>query len=242
MTVVDPMSSAPGTETIAVVLVEDDERLARLTAKYLESHGVRVTVASDGPTGLATAIKERPDVILLDLMLPGMAGLEVCRQLRMRTDVPIIMVTARGEEADRVLGLEGGADDYIAKPFSSRELLARIRSQARRARGQTGPRKQLRVGGLEIDAEAMRAVYEGTPLALTTYEFMLLRALAERSGRVLSREQLVDIVRGSPDEAFDRSIDVHISHLRAKLGDDPRNPRVIKTVRGMGYMLALERS
>ena len=236
------MTSAVGTETISVVLVEDDERLARLTAKYLESHGLRVTVAADGPTGLAAAIKERPDVILLDLMLPGMDGLEVCRELRTRTDVPIIMVTARGEEADRVIGLEGGADDYLAKPFSSRELLARIRSQARRARGQTGPRKQLRVGTLEVDVEAMSASHDGTPLVLTTYEFMLLRALAERPGRVLTREQLVDIVRGSADEAFDRSIDVHISHLRAKLGDDPRNPRVIKTVRGVGYMLALDRS
>lgn len=238
---VDPTSTAASTETIAVVLVEDDERLARLTAKYLESHGVRVTVAADGPTGLATAIKERPDAILLDLMLPGMDGLEVCRQLRTRTDAPILIVTARGEEAERVLGLEGGADDYIAKPFSSRELLARIRAHARRHRGQTGPRKQLRVGALDIDVEAMRAIYEGVPLQLTTYEFMLLRALAERPGRVLSREQLVDIVRGSPDEAFDRSIDVHVSHLRAKLGDDPRNPRAIKTVRGVGYMLAVER-
>jgi DNA-binding response OmpR family regulator len=229
-------------ENITVVLVEDDERLARLTAKYLESHGVRVIVASDGPQGLALVIKERPDVVLLDLMLPGMDGLEVCRQLRKRVDTPILMVTARGEEADRVMGLEGGADDYISKPFSSRELLARIRSHARRARGMTGPKKQLAVGGLEVDTEAMKATYDGQSLTLTTYEFMLLRALAERPGRVLSREQLVDIVRGSADEAFDRSIDVHISHLRAKLGDDSRNPRVIKTVRGVGYMLALERS
>ena len=229
-------------DNLTVVLVEDDERLARLTAKYLESHGVRVLIAGDGPQGLALVIRERPDVVLLDSMLPGMDGLEVCRQLRKRMDTPILMVTARGEEADRVMGLEGGADDYISKPFSSRELLARIRSHARRARGMTGPRKQLAVGGLEIDAEAMKATFNEQPLVLTTYEFMLLRALAERPGRVLSREQLVDIVRGSADEAFDRSIDVHISHLRAKLGDDSRNPRVIKTVRGVGYMLALERT
>ena len=229
-------------DNLTVVLVEDDERLARLTAKYLESHGVRVLIAGDGPQGLALVIRERPDVVLLDSMLPGMDGLEVCRQLRKRMDTPILMVTARGEEADRVMGLEGGADDYISKPFSSRELLARNRSHARRARGMTGPRKQLAVGGLEIDAEAMKATFNEQPLVLTTYEFMLLRALAERPGRVLSREQLVDIVRGSADEAFDRSIDVHISHLRAKLGDDSRNPRVIKTVRGVGYMLALERT
>jgi DNA-binding response OmpR family regulator len=151
------------------------------------------------------------------------------------------MVTARGEEADRVMGLEGGADDYIAKPFSSRELLARIRAHARRARGRSGPQKSIRVGGIAIDVDAMRATKDGELLQLTTYEFMLLRALAERAGRVLTREQLVDIVRGSADEAFDRSVDVHISHLRAKLGDDPRSPRLIKTVRGVGYMLALER-
>ncbi len=229
-------------ESISVVFVEDDERLARLTARYLESHGVTVTIAGDGSEGIAKVMRERPDVVLLDLMLPGMNGLEVCRELRTRTDAPIVMVTARGEEADRVMGLEGGADDYIAKPFSSRELLARIRAHARRARGQAGPKKDLRVGRLEVDVDAMRATLDGEVLTLTTYEFMLLRSLAERAGRVLTREQLVDLVRGSADEAFDRSIDVHVSHLRAKLGDDPRSPRLIKTVRGVGYMLALERS
>jgi len=230
-------------ETISVVLVEDDDRLARLTARYLESHGIVVTIAGDGRDGIAKIVQQRPDVVLLDLMLPGMNGLEVCRELRTRIDTPIIMVTARGEEADRVMGLEGGADDYIAKPFSSRELLARIRAHARRARGGTGPtKKELRLGRLAIDVDAMSATLDGTPLALTTYEFTLLRALAERAGRVLSREQLVDIVRGSAEEAFDRSVDVHVSHLRAKLGDDPKNPRLIKTVRGVGYMLAVERA
>ncbi|MBX3192411.1 MAG: response regulator transcription factor [Labilithrix sp.] len=229
-------------EKITVVLVEDDDRLARLTARYLESHGVTVTIASDGRDGLAKVLTVRPDVVLLDLMLPGMNGLEVCRELRARVDTPILMVTARGEEADRVMGLEGGADDYIAKPFSSRELLARIRAHARRARGATGPaKKDIRLGRLAIDVDAMHATLDGASLALTTYEFMLLRALAERAGRVLSREQLVDLVRGSAEEAFDRSVDVHVSHLRAKLGDDPRNPRLIKTVRGVGYMLAVER-
>jgi DNA-binding response OmpR family regulator len=230
-------------ESISVVIVEDDDRLARLTARYLESHGIVVTIAPDGPSGITKVLQERPQVVLLDLMLPGMGGLDVCRELRARIDTPIIMVTARGEEADRVMGLEGGADDYIAKPFSSRELLARIRAHARRARGGTGPaKKELRLGRFVIDVEAMHATLDGTSLALTTYEFMLLRALAERAGRVLSREQQVDIVRGSAEEAFDRSVDVHISHLRAKLGDDPRNPRLIKTVRGVGYMLAVERA
>jgi len=230
-------------EIIRVVLVEDDDRLAKLTARYLESHGIRVTICGDGREAVGVVTQERPDVVLLDLMLPGMSGLEVCRELRTRIDTPILMVTARGEEADRVMGLEGGADDYIPKPFSSRELLARIRAHARRARGGTGPsKKHLSVGPIVIDPESMGATLDGQKLVLTTYEFMLLRALAERAGRVLTREQLVDIVRGSAEEAFDRSVDVHVSHLRAKLGDDPRNPTLIKTVRGVGYMLALERT
>lgn len=229
-------------ESLTVVLVEDDERLAKLTARYLESHGVTVTIVADGRDAVGRIVQSRPDVVLLDLMLPGMSGLDICREVRSRSDVPILMVTARGEEADRVVGLEGGADDYIAKPFSSRELLARIRAHARRHRGATGPaKKTIQLGRLTIDADAMHATLDGASLALTTYEFMLLRALAERAGRVLSREQLVDLVRGSAEEAFDRSVDVHVSHLRAKLGDDPRNPRLIKTVRGVGYMLALER-
>lgn len=231
---------ATGEDRISVVLVEDDERLAHLTAKYLESHGVVVTIARDGRSGIAAVVRDRPDVVLLDGMLPGMDGLDVCRELRARTDVPIVMVTARIEEADRVMGLEGGADDYISKPFSSRELLARIRAHARRARGIRPRNAEVRVGALTIDPERMLATFEGQSLALTTYEFMLLHALAERAGRVLSREQLVDLVRGSAEEAFDRSIDVHVSHLRAKLGDNSRSPRIIKTVRGVGYMLAID--
>jgi DNA-binding response OmpR family regulator len=224
-------------ERPSVVYVEDDQKLARLTAKYLEGHGVRVTLAADAREGLTSVLRERPDVILLDLMLPGADGLELCRQLRARVDTPILMVTARGEEADRVLGLEGGADDYIAKPFSSRELLARIRAHARRARGKVGPTAGLlSVGTMVIDPAGRQVTLGGVELALTTYEFDLLRVLAERAGRVLTREQLVDLVRGSPDEAFERSIDVHISHLRKKLGDDPRSPRILKTVRGIGYL------
>ena len=155
--------------------------------------------------------------------------------------MPIIMVTARSEEADRVVGLEGGADDYIVKPFSSRELLARIRAHVHRAQGRIGPPSEVvRVGGLVLDATAMSATNHGVPIVLTTYEFMLLHALAERAGRVMTREQLVDLVRGSADEAFDRTIDVHISRLRQKLKDDPRNPRLLKTIRGVVYMFAVE--
>lgn len=227
----------------SVVYIEDDEKLARLTAKYLESHGIRVTVAKDGREGISCVLRERPDVVLLDLMLPEIDGFEVCQKLRSRIDTPIIMITARGEEADRVMGLEGGADDYIAKPFSARELLARIRAHARRARGLSGPSvdRPLVAGRLIIDNSARKATLDGAQLVLTTYEFELLFVFAERAGRVLTREQLVDLVRGSPDEAFDRSIDVHVSHLRKKLGDDPKNPTIIKTVRGIGYVFASDR-
>jgi DNA-binding response OmpR family regulator len=230
------MAAEPG---ITVLYVEDDERLARLTASYLQSHGVNVAVVANGLDAVQEALRVRPDVVLLDIMLPGIDGLEVCRRLRARLDTPIIIVTAHGDEPDRVVGLEGGADDYIVKPFSSRELLARIRAQARRARGRVGPSTQsIAVGDLRVEPQAMQVTLAGRALGLTTYEFALLRALAERAGQVLTREQLIDMVKGSAEEAFDRSIDVHISHLRQKLGDDPRNPRLLKTVRGVGYMLA----
>lgn len=236
-----PMIPLENEEPTSIVYVEDDQKLARLTAKYLESHGVRVFLAANAYEGMASVLRERPDVILLDLMLPGIDGLELCKLLRARVGTPIIMVTARGDEIDRVLGLENGADDYIAKPFSSRELLARIRAQARRARGKVGPpSERLSVGTLAIDPIARRVTLAENELNLTTYEFDLLRAFAERPGRVLSREQLVDIVRGSADEAFERSIDVHVSHLRKKLNDDPRNPRILKTVRGIGYLFTAD--
>lgn len=226
---------------VTALLVEDDARLAALTRDYLASHGVVVTVASDGRQGLAEALARRHDVVLLDLMLPGKDGLEVCRELRARSDVPIIVLTARGEEADRVLGLELGADDYLAKPYSPRELLARIRAVVRRARGQAGPSLEVvRVGALTVDPAARRATHEGRELNLTGYEFALLKALAERAGRVLTREQLMEIARGNAEESFDRSIDVHVSRLRQKLGDDPKRPRLLKTVRGLGYLLAAE--
>lgn len=227
---------------MTVVYIEDDQKLARLTAKYLEMYGVRVVLAEDGREGVATVLRERPDVILLDVMLPGADGFEVCRMLRSKVDTPILMLTARGDEIDRVIGLEGGADDYIAKPFSSRELLARIRAHQRRAKGKSGPSvERIEAGAMLIEPTARRASLAGIDLVLTTYEFDLLRALAERCGRVLTREQLVDLVRGSPDESFDRSIDVHISRLRRKLGDDPRNPRLLKTVRGIGYVYTGDR-
>jgi DNA-binding response OmpR family regulator len=230
--------SAPAHERITVVYVEDDERLGRLTAQYLAAHSIDVRLVPRGDLAAAEILRVRPDVVLLDLMLPGADGMEVCRALRERIDVPIIMVTARGEEGDRVQGLEGGADDYVPKPFSSRELVARIRAQARRARGRVGPPAQrVTVGNIVVDAARMTVTLDGKPLMLTTFEFAVLRALAERAGHVLSREQLLERVHGSSEEAFDRSIDVHVSRLRHKLGDDPRNPRILKTVRGVGYVL-----
>ena len=233
------MSDAAAQPTIKVLLVEDDERLAQLTARYLESHGVVVTVAKDGIEGQTEALRRQYDCLVLDLMLPGRDGIEVTRQLRARTDVPILMVTARGEEADRVLGLEVGADDYVTKPFSPRELLARIRATVRRVRGQAGPAQQtIQVGALVLDPQRMTVTLEGKLIEVTAYEFAILRALAQRPGRVLSREQLLDLAKGSAELSFDRSIDVHVSRLRAKLGDDSRSPRILKTVRGVGYLLA----
>ncbi|WP_059436115.1 response regulator transcription factor [Anaeromyxobacter sp. PSR-1] len=226
---------------LLALLVEDDLRLAAFTREYLEGHGVAVVHVTDGRRGLDEALGGRFDVVLLDLMLPGKDGLEVCRELRSRSDVPVIVLTARGEEADRVMGLELGADDYLAKPFSPRELLARIRAVVRRATGRAGPaRETVRVGALVVDPAARRVTLDGREVTLTGYEFALLYALARRAGRVLAREQLIELAGGSAEEAFDRSVDVHVSRLRQKLGDDPRRPRLIKTVRGAGYLLAGE--
>jgi two-component system OmpR family response regulator len=235
------MSLSP-TNSFTVLLVEDDARLARLTMAYLQAHGVVVLHASDGLSGLQVARTEAVDVVLLDLMLPGLDGLEVCRRIRERSDVPIVMLTARDGEVDRVLGLELGADDYVSKPFSSPELLARLRAQVRRFRGLAGPGPSeiVQVGRLKVDPGSHTAWLGDEVLTLTTYEFDLLRVLAERPGRVLARETILDLVKGSADEAFDRSIDVHVSRLRQKLGDDARDPRMLKTVRGVGYVLTAE--
>ncbi|BDG02265.1 DNA-binding response regulator [Anaeromyxobacter oryzae] len=236
----DPLVPGTQADRFRILFVEDDERLAALTTRYLEGHGHTVTWLGDGQQGLAEGLKGQHDVVILDLLLPRKSGLEVCRELRARLAVPIIMLTALGEEADRVLGLEMGADDYLTKPFSSRELLARLRALVRRGRGALGPpRDRIQVGALELSPRDYGATLAGVPLNLTTSEFLLLRVLAERAGRVLSREQLLDLTKGSADEAFDRSIDAHVSRLRHKLGDDPRQPRLLKTIRGAGYMLAI---
>ena len=223
---------------IALVYVEDDERLARLTTQYLTSHRITVHLVTRGDLAVAEVLRLRPDVVLLDLNLPGVDGVEVCRQLRGKLDVPIIMVTARTEEADRVIGLEGGADDDAGEPHQSRERVARIRAQARRGRGEAGPRaERIECGALVIDATTMEISVRGKPVSLTTAEFQLVHVLAQRAGRVLGREQLLQLLHGTADEAFDRSIDVVVSRVRQKIEEDPRNPRLLKTIRGVGYVL-----
>ncbi|NVB83421.1 MAG: response regulator transcription factor [Kofleriaceae bacterium] len=211
--------------------------------QYLVAHQVDVRLVTRGDRAVAELVAVKPDVVLLDLNLPGIDGLEVCRQIRKRTDVPIIMVTARTDEADRVIGLEGGADDYVTKPFMSRELLARLRAQARRARGTVGPKvDRIAVGSLVVDASRMEVTLAGSPVSLTTNEFQLLHVLAQRPGRVLGRDQLLSLLHGTAEQAFDRSIDVVVSRLRSKLEHDTRHPRLLKTVRGVGYMLSPDES
>lgn len=222
-----------------VLVVDDDETVANVVVGYLQRAGHEATRVGDGRAALDSVAANPPDLIVLDLMLPGIDGFEVCRQIRARQDVPIIMVTARGEAEDRVRGLEGGADDYVAKPFQSRELLARIRAQARRARGEAGPKpERIEVGALVIDLGTRAVTMRGGAVALTTNEFAVVAALAQRAGRVLTREQLLQVVHGTLDDAFDRSIDVLISRIRGKLEEDPKNPRLVKTIRGEGYLLA----
>lgn len=226
---------------ISVLMVEDDTKLANLTRTYLEKHGLVVEHARDGERGQELALKHSYDAVLLDIMLPGRSGLDILRSIREHRDVPVIMITARGEEADRVMGLEIGADDYVSKPFSPRELLARIRAVVRRMRGQAGPTNaEVRVSELSLDPGSRKVVLSGEEIDLTSYEFSLLYALVSNAGRVLTRERLMELARGNAEEAFDRSIDVHVSRLRHKLGDNSRKSRMIRTVRGLGYQYLTE--
>jgi DNA-binding response OmpR family regulator len=223
--------------TQRILLIEDDARLAEMVSEYLGEAGFRVSVAALGRSGLEWLAREPFDALVLDLMLPDMDGLEVCRQWRAKSDTPVLMLTARGDATDRIVGLEIGADDYLPKPFEPRELLARLRAILRR---KTYPSRNqiLRFGRLEIDRDARAVRLDGEARALTGFQFALLVALAENAGRVLSREVLMDLLKGEPLEAFDRSIDVHVSRLRAAVEDDPKKPRRIITVRGTGYVFA----
>jgi DNA-binding response OmpR family regulator len=222
-------------------LIEDDSRLAGMLGEYLGKAGFRVIHAESGTRGLTLHAREPVDVIILDLMLPDSDGLEICRLIRARSDSPILMLTARGDPMDRVVGLEMGADDYLPKPFEPRELLARLRAILRRSRAglRSGSSPDvLRYGRLEIDRGAREARIDGATRTLTGYQFALLLTLAEHAGRVMSRDALMDAVKGEPIEAFDRSIDVHISRIRAAIEDDPRKPRRVITLRGSGYVFA----
>src|SRR5262245_41371250 len=220
-----------------ILLIEDDEQLAAMLAEYLGQAGFEVTACRDAASGLARAARGGGDALVPDVMLPDLDGFEVCRRLRAGSDLPILMLTARGEETDRIVGLELGADDYLAKPFSPRELLARLRAILRR-RGAPARATCLRFGRLEIDRDARTLKLDGEPRTLTSHQFELLWALAQNAGRVLSRDRLMELVRGESLEAFDRSIDVHISRIRAAIEDDPAHPRRILTVRGAGYVFA----
>ena len=220
-----------------ILLIEDDARLAGMVRDYLGGAGYRVERAENGTSGLAAHARAAFDAIVLDLMLPDMDGLDVCRKIRERASVPILMLTARGDAMDRIIGLEIGADDYLPKPFEPRELLARLRAVLRRSRSVAGA-DVLRFGRLEIDKGARQVRLDGEARPLTGHQFELLSALAEHAGRVLSREAIMDLVKAEPLEAFDRSIDVHISRIRAAIEDDAKKPRRVITVRGAGYVFA----
>jgi DNA-binding response OmpR family regulator len=223
--------------TIKVLLVEDDARLAQLTSRYLEGHGVLVTVVQDGIEGQAEALRRQYDCVVLDLMLPGRDGIEVCRQLRSRSDVPIVMVTARNDTHDVVAGLEAGADDYLTKPFAPKELSARIRALLRRIRTTDPSMAKLVFGDLEIAPDEGVVRRSGEELHLTKTEFRLLVELAQNPGRVLSREVLLERVWGYGYFGDGRLVDVHVRRLRTKVEHDPANPRHVVTVRGLGYKL-----
>src|ERR1700677_3211735 len=220
------------------LLIDDDTELARLLGDYLGPHGVELEAAETGALGLDRLESRTYDVVLLDVMLPGADGFEICRRIRRKHDVPIVMLTARGDDTDRIVGLELGADDYLPKPFNPRELLARVRAVMRRARpGAVSER--LTVGTLDVDVPGHRVTVSGKEVPLTSFELRLLVALARRAGETVPREELAGALKGGGgyDPSVDRSLDVHVSHLRQKRGDAAREPKMIRTVRGVGYVL-----
>ena len=231
-----------------LLIIEDDSRLARMVAEYLGQSGFQVRHADTGGGGLEAVSDSPPDLVILDLMLPDMDGLEVCRRIRAlpgeAARVPLLMLTAKGDPMDRIIGLEMGADDYLPKPFEPRELLARIRAVLRRKAdnrnngGATVAQPMLRFGSLEIDRDARTVTVAGQACELTSYQFDLLLVMAERAGRVLTRDQIMEAVRGRELEAFDRSIDVHVGRIRNAIEADSKNPKRILTVRGVGYVFA----
>jgi DNA-binding response OmpR family regulator len=223
--------------SLRVLCIDDDTRLYELLASFLAPNGVSLVHAADGRQGLATLEAGVFDAVLLDVMMPGIDGLEVCKRIRQKSRVPVIMLTAKGDETDRVVGLELGADDYVPKPFSPRELLARLRAVLRRASPETSA-ATLAVRDIVIDVQARDVRVAGAAVELTGIEFDILVTLARRPGRVVPRDTLLSQAGRDDVTVGDRTVDVHVSHLRRKLGDDPRAPRIIKTVRGVGYVLA----
>jgi DNA-binding response OmpR family regulator len=220
-----------------ILVVDDDQRLRDLVAEYLGSRGYSVATAADGEEGLARLKSGGIDLVVLDVMLPKRDGFDVCRELRTFTRVPVIMLTARGDETDRIVGLEIGADDYMPKPFNPRELLARIQAVLRRVEAppSAGGAEPISAGPISIDQDRRIATLDGRPIELTTTEFEILRTLIANAGRVIPRERLMELARGEEFASFERSVDVHVSHIRRKLGDDPKSPTFVKTVRGIGY-------
>ena len=236
--------------TSRLLMIEDDARLAQMVSAYLAQSGYEVTHAGDGETGLEQLPLIQPALVILDLMMPGIDGLEVCRRIRALPNglarTPVLMLTAKGDPMDRIIGLELGADDYLPKPFEPRELLARVRAVLRRRGEGAVPAERitpvLRFGSLEIDRDARTVQVHGQPCELTSYQFDLLVAMAERAGRVLTRDQIMEAVRGRELEAFDRSIDVHVGRIRNAIEDDSKDPKRILTVRGVGYVFAKQQA
>lgn len=220
-----------------ILVVDDEKKIVEIVRAYLEREGFKVTSAYDGKTALGLARRQHPDLIVLDLMLPEMSGFDVCRALRKESDVPIIMLTARDETTDKIVGLELGADDYVTKPFDPKELVSRIKAVLRRSQSQTAARNTLHIADLEIDVSKRLVKRSEEVIELTPIEFDLLKAMAEHPGQVFSRLQLLDRVQGEAYEGYDRTIDSHIKNLRKKLEPNPEKPRYIITVYGVGYKL-----
>jgi len=221
-----------------ILIVDDDTRLSAMLADYLSDNGFAVARAATSEGGLAELKRRQPSAVILDIMLPDRDGFETCRRIRAISDVPVLMLTAKGEETDRIVGLELGADDYLPKPFNPRELLARLKAILRRRTGGDNASRALRFGRLEIDPGSRAVRLDGAECPMTSHQFDLLVALAENAGHTLTRDRLMDMVKGEELEAFDRSIDVHISRIRAAIETDPKHPRRIITVRGVGYVFA----
>jgi two-component system alkaline phosphatase synthesis response regulator PhoP len=230
----------PSMKTILVV--DDEPKIAQLARDYLEHAGFEVLIAGDGPAALTAVRQRHPDLVVLDLGLPGLDGLDVTRQLRRDSTIPIVMLTARDDELDKLLGLELGADDYLTKPFSPRELVARVRAVLRRTENATAPSDLIRAGDVVLDVPRMRAEVAGRAVELTATEFGLLKTLAASPGRIFTRSQLLDEIRGVTFESYERAIDSHIKNLRRKLEPDPREPRYVLTVYGVGYRFADDRA